>query len=147
MPVMDGLTAIKLIRAQPNGADVKIISLSASVFEEERKRFIDGGADAFMPKPVKEDELIGKICELMGLAPCQPTTLAGIPAAIATPEVVPPHVARAITEAAEMADYARMSRMIEELRTVCPSCAQELATHLRAFNYDAICERVRPRLP
>jgi CheY-like chemotaxis protein len=67
MPVMDGYEAIKQIRALPNGADVTVVALTASAFEEDRRRILDTGANAYMRKPFKQEELFACIQQSLGL--------------------------------------------------------------------------------
>ena len=62
MPVMDGFEAIKHIRALPErGADVIIIAVTASVFENTMEDLQSIGADDVIRKPFKESELLIKI--------------------------------------------------------------------------------------
>jgi PAS domain S-box-containing protein len=57
MPVMDGFEAISRIRSDDAGKKVKIISATASVFEEDRRLVLAAGADEFLPKPIRETDL------------------------------------------------------------------------------------------
>ena len=61
MPEMDGYEAIRRIRASADGRQVKIIALTASAFEENRQEAIDAGADGFLRKPFREEELFEAI--------------------------------------------------------------------------------------
>ena len=60
MPVMDGCTATRRIRAlkDPARAAVPIIAMTANVFEEERKRAFDCGMNGFLSKPIVIEELV-----------------------------------------------------------------------------------------
>jgi signal transduction histidine kinase/ActR/RegA family two-component response regulator len=62
MPVMDGLEATRRIRAL-SGPErtVPIVALSAAVFQEERQATVEAGMDAFLPKPLRLDELEGTL--------------------------------------------------------------------------------------
>ena len=53
MPVMDGLTATRLIRdgAAPN-AETPIVVLSASARSEDHEAGLEAGADAYLNKPI-----------------------------------------------------------------------------------------------
>ena len=54
MPVMDGQTAMKAIRAMPNEkSKIPIVAHSADASRENREQSIISGANAFMPKPVE----------------------------------------------------------------------------------------------
>jgi len=68
MPVMDGFEAIKRIREKPGGRKVKIVSVTASAFDEDRKEAMGIGADDFVGKPFREEVLLGKIKMLLGVA-------------------------------------------------------------------------------
>lgn len=57
MPVMDGLTAARAIRAIPGRADIPIIAMSANIHPEDRRRSREAGLDAHLSKPVDPDQL------------------------------------------------------------------------------------------
>lgn len=59
MPVMDGFTATKKIKAVKN--EIPIIAHSAYVLNSEKERAMEAGCDDFLPKPVKPDQLIASI--------------------------------------------------------------------------------------
>jgi CheY-like chemotaxis protein len=62
MPVMDGLSAIRAVRAlQRPVASTPIVVLTAATSEEDRVRSIDAGADGFLAKPVKARDLAGAV--------------------------------------------------------------------------------------
>ena len=70
MPVMDGVTATKMIRAElPEPArSVKIIAMTANVLQEDVQLYFDAGMNAYISKPFNADELIMKMDEVMGSA-------------------------------------------------------------------------------
>lgn len=58
MPVMDGLTATRTIRALASEkSTVPVIALTADVFKEARESAAAAGVNAFIPKPVQLQEL------------------------------------------------------------------------------------------
>ena len=57
MPVMDGITATKIIRSKPVPQPV-IIALTANAFPDDQKACLNAGMDAFLAKPVKKDQLL-----------------------------------------------------------------------------------------
>lgn len=67
MPVMDGLEATRLIKDQARGAATKIMVLTASALDSERRIVSESGADDFLSKPCRVDELLGKIALLLGV--------------------------------------------------------------------------------
>jgi PAS domain S-box-containing protein len=63
MPVMDGYEAIRLIKATERGQGTPIIAVSASVFYENREQARQTGADDFIGKPYKQDDLFQKLAD------------------------------------------------------------------------------------
>jgi CheY-like chemotaxis protein len=64
MPVMDGYEATELIRKGKDGEQIPIIGLTASAFEEDRKRGLQAGMNLVLTKPVRKAVLLGTIREL-----------------------------------------------------------------------------------
>jgi PAS domain S-box-containing protein len=60
MPVMDGLTAARMIRAlpQPNAHSTPIIAMTANVLPEQVKKCLDAGMDGHLGKPVSPAALL-----------------------------------------------------------------------------------------
>lgn len=52
MPMLDGLAAIREIRADTRLKDIPIIALTALAMPGDRERFLSGGATDYMSKPV-----------------------------------------------------------------------------------------------
>ncbi|MCP3921585.1 MAG: response regulator [Desulfobacterales bacterium] len=67
MPVMDGYEAISRIRELSISHKVIIITISASVFESDRKRSSDAGSDDFLAKPLIIEELLDLIDKHLAL--------------------------------------------------------------------------------
>ncbi|MBF2099113.1 MAG: response regulator [Gloeomargaritaceae cyanobacterium C42_A2020_066] len=67
MPVMDGYEATRRIKAQLKGQATVIIALTASAFEEERSIVMDAGCDDFLRKPFREEVLLNKMAEHLGV--------------------------------------------------------------------------------
>ena len=65
MPEMDGLTAIKLIRANPETANIPIIALTALAMSGDREKCLAAGANEYMTKPVRMRKLSDLIQELL----------------------------------------------------------------------------------
>ena len=63
MPVMDGLTAAKKIRALdiPKAKTIPIVALTANVFREDIEKCINAGMDDHLGKPLNLDELLNML--------------------------------------------------------------------------------------
>jgi CheY-like chemotaxis protein len=61
MPVMDGLEAIRRIKAEPRGESTVIIALTASAMDDQRQAALQAGADDFIAKPCEQHELLHKL--------------------------------------------------------------------------------------
>lgn len=58
MPVMDGLKLVSLVRGNVTFKDIPIIMVTTEGAEEDRKRALAIGANAYLPKPIQTQELI-----------------------------------------------------------------------------------------
>jgi two-component system chemotaxis response regulator CheY len=58
MPVMDGLKLVSLVRGNPTYKDIPIIIITTEGAEEDRKRALAIGANAYLPKPIQTQELL-----------------------------------------------------------------------------------------
>lgn len=65
MPVMDGLTATKAIRAlnRPDAGIIPIIAMTANAFAEDVQRCLDSGMNAHLAKPLDIEKVKKTICE------------------------------------------------------------------------------------
>jgi signal transduction histidine kinase len=61
MPDMDGIETLRRLRAEPDTARTPVLIVSASSTPEEGRRALDAGANAFLSKPVDEQELLAEI--------------------------------------------------------------------------------------
>jgi CheY-like chemotaxis protein len=58
MPVMDGLEATRRIKADERGKETIVVVLTASALDDDRRAVSGSGADGFLTKPCREDELL-----------------------------------------------------------------------------------------
>jgi CheY-like chemotaxis protein len=61
MPVMDGFETTRRLRMLPDLAGVVVIAVSASVFDLDHQQSREVGCNDFLPKPVREAELLEKL--------------------------------------------------------------------------------------
>lgn len=61
MPGISGHEALRQIRARPELAAIPVVALTAHALEDERRRALASGFDAFIPKPCLPDDLVKAI--------------------------------------------------------------------------------------
>ncbi|MEE9298018.1 MAG: response regulator [Acidimicrobiia bacterium] len=65
LPRMDGWEVLERIRSDPRTGEMKVLVLTAHAQEETRERADRGGADAFLTKPFRPDDLRGVALSLL----------------------------------------------------------------------------------
>jgi two-component system, sensor histidine kinase and response regulator len=100
MPVMDGLTATQMIRAQPGLGSLPILAMTSNAFNEDRQACLAAGMDDFVAKPVLPRELYATL--LRWLSKKGRSEVAAVESASAEKTVVAP--ALTDTEFAVMPD-------------------------------------------
>lgn len=66
MPVMDGLKLVGLLRGDPKYKDTPIIIITTEGAEEDKKRAMAIGANAYISKPIQTQELLRTINQFLG---------------------------------------------------------------------------------
>ncbi|MFA6450898.1 MAG: response regulator [bacterium] len=83
LPGMDGLEAVKILKATPETAGIPSIAISASAFERDKRAALAAGCEAYITKPLIYDEFISAIenclikyenCKNDAAADCRNTT-------------------------------------------------------------------------
>ena len=59
MPVLDGLSAVRLLKGDPDTADVRVIVITGDSWLETLAR--EAGCDGFLTKPVAQRELLAAV--------------------------------------------------------------------------------------
>jgi CheY-like chemotaxis protein/anti-sigma regulatory factor (Ser/Thr protein kinase) len=67
MPVMDGVQATRQIRSLDGGREVKIVAVTASVFEDQRSDILAAGLDDFVCKPFRSSDIFDCMARQLGV--------------------------------------------------------------------------------
>ena len=154
MPSMNGAETIQRIRIMKPGGQVKIMSVTANNFDNMRKEAIDAGADDFLGKPFKEEELFEKIRLLLGVeydydleeSETEPALTAGIPDF--SPEemaLLPLELVEEIRKAANDADYEVLLELLARVEFSSPRLWQQLCGMVESYNYQQLLEVLNPK--
>ena len=65
MPMMDGLKLVTLIRGNPRTKTLPIVIVTTEGAEEDRKRGLALGANAYVPKPIQPSVLLKTVAALL----------------------------------------------------------------------------------
>ena len=66
MPIMDGLKLVSMVRNDPSHKSIPIIIIPTEGAEEDRKRGLALGANAYIAKPIQTADLLTVVNEILG---------------------------------------------------------------------------------
>ena len=66
LPGMNGIEALKALRAEPATASIPVIAITASVMQQDRQQIVNAGFDGFIEKPVNLRHLLDSVQKAVG---------------------------------------------------------------------------------
>ena len=66
LPGMNGIEALKKLRASPETSRIPVLAFTASVMPQDRKEIMSAGFDGFVSKPINLKEFIASIATTLG---------------------------------------------------------------------------------
>ena len=66
MPVMDGIEATRIIRADSRFDRLPIVAMTANAMAVDRERCLEAGMNDHIPKPIDPDQLFGALSRWIG---------------------------------------------------------------------------------
>ena len=137
MPLMDGYETTRRIKSTKEGRATPVIAITASIFKYSKDQIIAAGADVYLRKPFRVDELFEALGKCLGLRyvfadetdkiPCQPEPASLMPA---VPLALSKKLIQAMRQAVEEGDIGQLAELIvqvEKLDSVKARVLQSLA--------------------
>jgi PAS domain S-box-containing protein len=148
MPEMDGLEAMRRIKASPRGAVTPILAVTASVLEDSEKEAIEAGADGFVRKPFRKADVFHELKRVLGIeyvyerAACLESR-SQTPGTQVESADIPAGLLHELVEACESGDAGRLRGLLEEHRG---DLGGTLTDNLLALACDYEYDRIREAL-
>ena len=146
MQVMDGYVATKVIRELPGGTKVKILAVTASVFQEQRDKILSAGCDELVRKPIQEHYIFTAIKQQLGVE-YRYEQIKKIPIAETSNELtqemladLPAEFLDDLRQAILALDREAMAVLIKRLEPEAKSTAQGLKTLVESYQFGRIRE-------
>ena len=67
LPGMDGITALKRLRADPKTKDMPVIAITASAMTHNRQTLLAEGFDGYQTKPISVKEFLAEVQRVLNL--------------------------------------------------------------------------------
>jgi CheY-like chemotaxis protein len=150
MPVMDGPTALAHIIERYGDRGPNVVAVTASVFDHQRRGFLDQGFDGFLDKPLRAEQIFRYLEDQLGveyvftdteqLAPAQRTLdWRGIK--------LSPDLHNSILVAAEASAITELRDLLDRLVDEAPAWAAHLSELTQQFDItgiQAVMEEIKP---
>ncbi len=65
LPGMGGVEALRVLRAEPSTAALRVVALTAFAMKDDRAKYLADGFDGYLAKPLSVRELPGQVESLM----------------------------------------------------------------------------------
>jgi len=148
MPIMNGLEAVRRIKASPLGSKTVIIMLTATALEGEEQAALTSGAEDYITKPCWEHELLKKIQQHLALtyvyadeghagvaaSPVDAAKVTG-PEALAR---LPSALLTELREALLVGDKSQLGASIQQVKELDQPLARALQELVDGYEYDAL---------
>ena len=141
MPDMDGVETLRRVRQHPTRGQVKVVGISASALEHERRAFLAAGFDDFQDKPFRFEDICCCLATVVGVAfeyeePTEtphPASWSGL--------VIPAGLLSRLRESAELYSVTDLDEALAEVEVLGEQHAR-LASYLRELNAGQDMERI-----
>jgi CheY-like chemotaxis protein len=147
MPVLDGLTATRMIKSSGRGKETIVVALTASAMNDDRRTAEQSGADDFIAKPCGEEELLEKIASHLKIAYEYEKTgenaSSPVPSGDLTAErlrELPLDVVEELRNATLSGNKRALNKLIGDIRETSEPSAQALQDLVDRYEYETLTE-------
>jgi len=148
MPIMGGIEAIQKIRALPEGDKVKIVAVTASVFDQERQSLLKAGASEIVNKPYTNDEIfscMAKYLDVEYIYADENTAQDKIQSADISQQQlnnIPEQLLIELRDAAMGLDVEQSIAIIEQIIPINEALAGKLQQLVENFEFETLLEKI-----
>jgi two-component system cell cycle response regulator DivK len=69
LPGIDGMEALRQLRAEPTTREIPVMAFTASVMSEDRQRIVGAGFDGYQSKPINVTDFVAAVTQLLARPP------------------------------------------------------------------------------
>ena len=145
MPVMDGPDTLAQLFEEHGRDSVDVIAVTASVFDHERKRYLDMGFSGFVEKPLRAEQIYRCLADHLGVEyTYEESEVVGTAEEsvkiVADDFKISPELYDRLISAAESYSITDLRDGLEILHEEAPRLAEYLDEYVRVFNMEKIKE-------
>ncbi|NPV00810.1 MAG: PAS domain S-box protein [Brevinematales bacterium] len=143
MPEMNGYEVIEKIRSNEKDTRTPIIALTASAFDEEKNKILERGADGYIRKPFKIEEIFKAVHAHLAVpyiySTAESRTDKKKPVSLRKEEpALPKELIESLLEAAKSIDLDRVLELVDDAEKISPLIAEEIRQLAHAFQYETL---------
>jgi CheY-like chemotaxis protein len=151
MPVMDGYEATRLIKGTEKGSKTAVIAVTASAFDEDEKAVLATGADGYIRKPFRPDELLSELGRLLPITylyesaeeetPKKPAGVTRL-----TKEdlaILPEPLRQRLFRYVEEGEMTELKNSLAEVEALNPEAAQALLALAKQYDYERLTDLLK----
>ncbi len=149
MPGLDGRDVIRMVKADPRHAGLKIIVITASVLDIAKEEILELGADAFIRKPFREKTVLNEIKDTFGLEYIfdeKEYNKEPAPVFITGPEMtemlrqIPSEIREYLKNALITGDIEEIQMAVKEIYTIDEVLAKQINLMIDDFEFSSMIE-------
>ncbi|MEM7414078.1 MAG: response regulator [Gemmatimonadota bacterium] len=117
MPELDGYDVARHIRALAGYSSLPILATTSWVGPEEERRCLDAGCSHYVPKPLRRDDFVGTVLDLLSHRPAVPRESAVLQIDPTIADLIPGYMDACRRHVATMSEHLRR-RQLEPIRVI-----------------------------